>query len=274
MSKRYAKDPAVPSGAAAPAAKPITSNAVQATILGTYVSAPIIKKILGGSFYIALGAFVLFVFLVILHYTTTPVFSFGLDDTGVIAIPTPDSEQSYPGTITPTQALHFSGLVPYNYTFSMNCTLNGSFTGTKAPLVLLYRSDAPVAVPETTTEDGLPALFPASNFVLYVDPVRNDLRAVFRCVNGATPELPKPIQNIPIGTPFRITLAITCQYVEIYINGELNETVVLPDRLTDTTSNFYGPTDNSNPVAKVSNISYWGQILSSRVIRIKGAAPA
>ncbi len=269
MSSKFAKAPTV----AAPAADKATSGAVQASIMKSFQVQPLIQKLSGGIFYVALGSFLLFIFLIILHYTSsTPVFSFGIDDSGFVELPTPDKELTFVGKATSNTKLPFPNPAPFEYTLMCNVFIKGDFNLTNAPLVFLYRASSAVSVPESATWSALPGLFSNnSNFVLWVDPQKNDIHAMFFCDDGEPITMDKPIENVPIGQDFRLTLVVSCQRVECYLNGELVKTVVLSKRLKTTSDPFFGPPAISSPSLSISTISYWEQVLSSRVIRIKGS---
>ena len=83
------------------------------------------------------------------------------------------------------------------------------------------------------------------------------------------------IQNVPLKTPFRITLMLTDVLLEIYLNGSLQQSVPLqyPPTTIDTSSQFYGPPALSRQSALVSNISYWNTVLTSRAIRVYASEP-
>lgn len=83
------------------------------------------------------------------------------------------------------------------------------------------------------------------------------------------------IQNVPIKTPFRVTIMITDVLLEVYLNGLLQQSVPLklPPTMSDQYSPFYGPPALSRQSVSVSNISYWNTVLTSRAIRVYGNEP-
>jgi hypothetical protein len=92
------------------------------------------------------------------------------------------------------------------------------------------------------------------------------------------------IQNVPINTPFRITLAVDGQFIETYLNGEL--VMVTKTSIPGNTSNlhaynssynynFYGPPDSMYLAGiRVANIKYWGSLLPSKSIRVFSTVPS
>jgi len=139
----------------------------------------------------------------------------------------------------------------------------------------------------------------SSNLCLYMDSQTNDIYLTYYVghfsrgegsASGSKPVeslagwgVSKPITNVPIGTPFRITLVVDSQFIETYINGEMvlitktfieGQTSALHSYSSSNNYNFYGPVDqvflNGTYIA---NISYWGQILPSKSVRAFSSRP-
>ena len=89
------------------------------------------------------------------------------------------------------------------------------------------------------------------------------------------------VQNVPLNTPFRVTLVVDPNFIEIYMNGDLAVTAKTPDGSelyvypSDGASaiNFMGPPDFS-PYCNVGNITYWNQVLPAKSIRLFSSKPA
>ena len=104
--------------------------------------------------------------------------------------------------------------------------------------------------------------------------VKNDVYVSAVGVDGAgTSHLlnSKPIENVPLREPFRIAIVVASGFIEIYMNGELVQTMNLGYPLKNidgTTKSYYfaTPLPVFNSV-QVANISYWNNILSSKTIR-------
>ena len=82
-----------------------------------------------------------------------------------------------------------------------------------------------------------------------------------------------PIKNVPLKTPFRITMMLSDVLLEIYIDGDLQRSVPLIGGTPITTGsniNFYGPPTIVGRSVLISNVSYWNTILTSKSIRTYG----
>ena len=85
------------------------------------------------------------------------------------------------------------------------------------------------------------------------------------------------IKNLPLQTPFRITLAVDPNFIEIYKNGDLIKTLKTPSvselyTYPSSTMAFMGPPDFS-PDCNIANITYWNQVLPARSIRLFSSVP-
>ena len=82
-----------------------------------------------------------------------------------------------------------------------------------------------------------------------------------------------PIKNVPLRTPFRITMMLSDVLLEIYINGDLQRSVPIiggTPITTESNIHFYGPPTIVGRSVLVSNISYWNSVLTSKSIRTYG----
>jgi hypothetical protein len=84
--------------------------------------------------------------------------------------------------------------------------------------------------------------------------------------------------NVPILEPFRISVVVAPTFVEIYMNGEILQTMPLgyPLLNLDATSqaNYFATPALVRQSVQVANISYWNTILSAKAIRaLQGQRP-
>lgn len=227
-------------------------------------------------FYLSAACLLLFIVLMTIHFTIRPIFSFLPGDGGVISMPVATTEQLAfsKGPAPVDVSCNITNIVSKNYTLSLDVFLSSGFYTTSVPRVLLYLSDKQINMAGTDTTDSLLTRFPATNVFIWVDSVKNDVYVSAVGVDGAgTSHLlnSKPIENVPLREPFRIAIVVASGFIEIYMNGELVQTMNLGYPLKNidgTTKSYYfaTPMPVFNSV-QVANISYWNNILSSKTIR-------
>jgi len=233
-----------------------------------------------GVFYLAVGALVLFVTLVFINYTTYPVFSFTAGADGIVSMPLPSSVQTMNESTIPSYdiPLKFNGIRSYGYSLSLDVCVQSEFAiKDMYPRVLLYRASTPInalAFPSSGTLSTLQRLIPNSNIIVYLDPLVNNLHVMIKTGTN-TSQTTEPIKNIPIHTPFRMTIVLDSGIVEVYINGKMEQTMPLLTApiSTDPTNAFYGPPQLVSSAIKISNISYYSMLLSPKSIRVLATQP-
>jgi hypothetical protein len=218
----------------------------------------------------------LFIVLMTIHFTIRPIFSFLPGDGGTISMPTATTEQLAfsKGPASVDVSCNIINIVSKNYTLSLDVFLSSGFYTTSVPRVLLYLSDKQITMAGTDTTDSLLSRFPSTNVFIWVDSMKNDLyvTAVGVDPKGTSHLLnSKPIENVPLRDPFRITIVVATGFIEIYMNGELVQTMNLGYPLknidgTAPTYYFATPMPVFNSV-QIANISYWNNILPSKSIR-------
>jgi hypothetical protein len=211
-----------------------------------------------------------------IHFTIRPIFSFIPGDGGSIPIPTGTTEQlAFSSGPAPVDvSCNITNIVSKNYTLSLDIFISSGFYTTSVPRVLLYLSHTQIIMANTDTTNSLLTRFPATNVFIWVDSIKNDVYVSAVGVDSAgTSHLlnSKPIENVPLREPFRITIVVATGFIEIYMNGELVQTMNLGYPLknidgTAVTYYFATPMPVFNSV-QIANISYWNNILFSKTIR-------
>lgn len=218
-------------------------------------------------------AFVICLLCVALHYMGVPIFSFVAGDPGIISVPVPTTEQSafIKAPMTSDLSCNFFPVLPTGYTISFDTYIIGDFITSTVPRVLLYRSPYPISLQPTDTIDSLSSLFGNSNIIVFVDPLTNDLFAG-ALKSDSTYILSEPIKNVPLRTPFRITLVVSNNFLEVYLNGQLKQVVAFSGEIISSTPSnyFFGPPPIVNQSIKIGNVHVWNSELSSKVVRTFG----
>jgi hypothetical protein len=245
---------------------------------------------------------IIFLILVFIHFTVFPIFSFSPDDTGIIPVPLPSDKQLVftKGPAPSDLSANFINVPSCTYSLSMDVYLSGNFQAMTIPRVLFYRSTRKngVSPPSdigswSTGSSGsagssgsgnpgnisraLLGTFPDTNFILWLDPVKNDLYAsVITSTDGTATnvriETTKPIENIPIRKVFRLTVVFSQKFVELYINGNLEHSMALKNLpLTVAPTSYFFPVISTiGPNTQVANVAFWPRTLSVREVRAYG----
>lgn len=237
------------------------------------------KTVMSYVMYLFMFSIVAIVILTIVHFTIHPIFSFSPADLGFIKIPVPSDKQvafdKFPAGNDISANL--VNVVPCGYTMSMDLYLTGSFDVSTSPRVILYNARDAVPGGISFTKEGLATKFPDANVIMWIDPEKNDLymsTITSDLVSGSKRvETSEPIENIPIGKPFRITYVYTQHFIEVYVNGSLQITMPYKNAATisQSSSPFFFGHASSRTSCLVGNVFYWPHVLTSREVRASGA---
>ena len=242
----------------------------------------------GIMFYISLTIFIVFLMLTFVHFTMFPVFSFSPNDSGFIPIPTTVDRQItfLTAPARSDTAGTFVSLSDSDYTLGMDVYLTGNFMVSNIPRVILYRASTNVTQPvavvgESDLNQALLTTYPKTNILVWLDPIKNDLyvSTVTQVGGSKTLETTNAVENIPIKNVFRLAVVFANNFVEIYINGKLEQSmpilhpiVVLPSTESDKTKLY--PTINSiQQNVMIGNLTMWPRVLTAREIQAHETNP-
>uniref|UniRef100_A0A6C0BCJ1 Uncharacterized protein n=1 Tax=viral metagenome TaxID=1070528 RepID=A0A6C0BCJ1_9ZZZZ len=247
-----------------PAAQRVFTPGRSATYQPAAVSS-IAGTIVAGLFYLSSAIFIIFLIAIFVHFTVTPIFKFSPYDKGILNIQTMTAETAWT-SVPPAFDLsaNVANPVSSDYTVSLDVFVSSQFSSNIAPRVLLYRGKAPVTLPVTAKEKDLATLFPNTNLLVYVDNMTNDLNVVATATNK---EAISPIKNIPLNTPFKLTIVYMPSFMEVYINGKLQATRVFKTPPITSTYGFWPPPKSVDSLVKVGNFTFWPDALPSSTIR-------
>jgi hypothetical protein len=259
----------------------ITQRGIYLPTTGWIPNLASLSNIVSWMFYISLTLFILFLILVFIHFTMMPVFSFSPNDPGFLPIPTVSDEQTAftKNPATSDLPAKFKDIPECSYTVAADVYLSGNFFSSSIPRVLLYRSiNDSVSPPPTDTSDNLVTRFPDTNILVWLDSMKNDLYvSVITSTDGtastARLETSQAVQNIPVKNVFRVTVVFTQQFVEIYINGKLEQTMAIKTQPVTVapTAEFYPVIQSIGPNVLISNLSFWPRVLTSREVAAYGS---
>lgn len=259
-------------------------------------------------FYITLAAFFIFLLMLVIHYTVTPFLPFiSTTVKSTVSEETYVSKTLYNESPAPPDTLMkfeptITILNKEKFTLTFDCMVNNTYRSTTVPRVLLYfGASSPLAVANNnslreyygSSESDTPRLlnstnsdlltsFDKSNFIVYADPVKNDLKVgIFTTSpddNKKYLEIASIIPNIPINEPFQITVVLGTTFIEVYKNKKLESTYTIGSLLQKPTilntssipgSNYgiYTPISFIGDSIKIGNIQFYNGILTSGQIR-------
>lgn len=252
-----------------------------------------------------------FLILKVFHYTSFGTFVLDPKAASVMSIVGlgPTQQSAYPvSAIGPYVSTQFSEIKQVAYTVSFDVYLgsslnngayrvvfyNGNKTGTDTQGKYLTSQGDSAVTPTAIATIHSAVTANSGNICVYIDPVVNDMYVSYYCgtameatgSSGSTAPLgslgwqtSKPIKNIPLGTPFRVTLAVDPNFIETYINGEL----LLTTKTSGVTelyaypgsppTNFFGSPEFSTS-CRTGNFNYWDAILPPKSVHIYSSSPA
>jgi hypothetical protein len=75
------------------------------------------------------------------------------------------------------------------------------------------------------------------------------------------------IPNVPVQEPFRISVILMENALEVYLNGKLVKTRALVVAPADVKGDIFGPVGINTSIVKVRNLKLWNRILTTNEIR-------
>jgi hypothetical protein len=198
-------------------------------------------------FYLFLYMFVAFVVAIFIHFSITPVFSFTPGGKGLLSIPGAGSDYVYwnrrvqpdPKVAVPSP---MDRLASYDFTnsFSMCFDLlltritNDSLASNR---LVLYKtnayptsSPAPSAPPSGTVMTDYMNTTVGASMIVYVTDT-NDLVVTFFCLGNLQYSC-APIRNLPIDTPFRVSLVVEKNSFTTYLNARQVSQKIVPGSIS------------------------------------------
>ena len=221
--------------------------------------------------------FVLVLILLVIHYTITPIFTFSFGDQGFIPLGNANDGQLVwtKGPVAADLSANVFRILPNSFTVQMDIYVESERVVGKFDRVLFYRALRPVVPNNSQT---IMKQYPESNLIIRLLAETNDLVVSAVTLQDATnPETASlestpTILNVPIRQPFRLTVILLPQVLEVYMNGKLYGTKTFRYTLKSTPSYFFGPPDLYRNSTRIMNIQYWDRALNSR--EVKAAGPA
>ena len=251
-------------------------------------------------FYTSIFCFIIFLIILAINAYVTPILPFVSGITTVVATPSNDSivnnQLLYSTRVCPADtAMNFNTISQFNYnkfSVSFDCFVQNTYLSTDVPRVVLYfgstantntvvndntdlveyrGNDDPFPRILTVAQTDILSKFSNSTFIVYIDPVKNDLKVGVITMNSGvlTLELLPTIENIPINQPFTITCIVSQNFVEVYKDFQLKYTYTPKYSLNTPTGNpsMFGPLGFLQDTVKIANVMYFDNIITTTQLR-------
>jgi hypothetical protein len=218
-------------------------------------------------FSFAMALFIIFLVLLIIHYSIMPIFSFTAGDGGVFPLANTTDGQLVWTKAPPLADIsgNVNRILPYGFTIQQDIYMDNELNLSNRKRVFFYRSVDPVVVDPSQPEDLL-TQYPTSNLFMYLSPNTNDLivTAVTKKPNNDLVfESAPTMLNVPTKEVIRLTVVFLPELLEVYLNGKLHGTKTF--RYTPMTSDtyFYSTPDAFRGTVRAMNFKYWDRALSA-----------
>lgn len=213
---------------------------------------------------------VLFILLLIVHFTVKPIFSFKDDDDGFIPLGfRSDGQLTWTqGPVAADVKADVTKILPCGFTIQQDVYIDTESVVSNQRRIFFYRSSTPLPnIVDSPTRD-LITEFPESNLIMYLLPNTNDLTvsAVTEKDGSFFIESAPTLLNVPIRQTFRLTVVLYQQVIEVYINGNLSATKAFRFHVRNTQSDFYGAPNAYRNSVRTMNFKYWDRTLQAREI--------
>jgi len=242
-------------------------------------------------FYIVLYSFILFLILVIVHFSITPVFKFTPGAKGLVGVPSSTDDIVYWNKKSQPISTEIAPIANdslstfefiQNFSFSVDIFLRKITDTDINKRIFLYLAYEPptsgiINTDFTASPTTQSVLVSKSYMGMYLTET-NDLIVTF--VSGATPYSTRPIKNIPFYTPFRVTVVVEDKSFSVFINGQQAFQRIVPGVLTFSSPagtaatskllKFYPPP--FGPPIYVQNLHLWPRAISYK--EVQRAQPA
>ena len=223
----------------------------------------------------AMALFIIFLILIVIHYTITPIFSLTPGDGGLVPLPTTKDGQLVWTDAPPPSDLSANviRILPHGFTIQQDVYMDNESDLSNRKRIFFYRSTSPITVDPTQPEDLL-TQYPESNLFMYLSPNTNDLivTAITKKPNNDLVfESAPTLLNVPIKQVIRLTVVFLPQLIEVYLNGKLHgsRTFIYPP--LSSASYFYSSPTAFRGTVRAMNFKYWDRPLSA--VEVKNSSP-
>jgi hypothetical protein len=237
-------------------------------------------------YFLILFIFIVFIILTIIHYTITPIFAFYPGDKGIIGVPGNTNDVIYwnkklqppPSDPVPKAGDNVSGNSFVNtFSFSVDLFVSEMVATNSTMRLILYKAAAPVTTPPnpTSLEDFVNYMALNSSMIMYLTQTNDLMVTFFSPVGSATTHFnTPPLKNVPLNTPFRITVVAEDKLFTVYLNGKQTFQRTVPATINlpvGSSGNqfFYSTPDWANSPGKsiyLQNFHLWSRVITYKEV--------
>ena len=203
---------------------------------------------------------VLLIIVLFVHFFITPIFRLRPGTPGLIPVPGFDDGILYwssSSALLPNASLPIRSQ-SYGYSFHVDIFIENPLAFSPHPRLLFHRGGVPKETPSGTT---LLSILKRYNVAVALTPDTNDL--IVSVLNKNHGMENSVLSNVPVQTPFRLSMVIMEQGMEVYLNGQLVKTRRFEAPPLDITGDIV-PIPG---LATLRQLKLWGRILSASEIR-------
>lgn len=215
--------------------------------------------------YVLAIVIVVLVILLFINFFITPIFRLQPGGPGIIPIPGFDDGKLFwnktsPGMLKNTDLPIASQA--FDYTVNLDVFIQNPLQFSVAPRVFFSRG---AQMTQKPSGDTMLSVLENYNLAAALLPDTNDLIVSVLNVNNNMENI--VVSNVPIQEPFRLTMVVMQQGLEVYINGNLMKTRMFSAVPKNVTGDIYPSTGIEINVTKVRNLKIWSRILSTNEIK-------
>ena len=208
---------------------------------------------------------ILLVILLFVHFFITPIFKFIPGGPGIISVPGYDDGKLF-WTVNNTSPISNKNLpiasLIYGYTINIDIFVENPLQFSTKPRIFFSRG---ATRQDTPSGDTLLGILTNYNLVAALLPDTNDL--IVSVLNKDNNMENIIVPNIPIQQPFRLTMVVMEQALEVYINGKLLKTRKFLAPPKDVKGDINATSGIESNIVKVHNLKIWPRILTVSEVR-------
>jgi len=208
---------------------------------------------------------VIMVILLFINYFVTPIFRLRPGGPGIIPIPGFDDGKLFWNRNNAGQILNKNLPIisqSFGYTINLDVFIQNPLQFSRHPRIFFSRGATKT---ETPSGDTLLGILSNYNIVAGLLPDTNDL--IVSVLNKDNNMETVVIPNIPIQEPFRLSMVVMEQALEVYVNGHLMRTRSFGAPPKSVEGDIYPAAGVEANIVKVRNLKIWSRILTTSEIR-------